>query len=150
MNHLINRSTTIQQHDAASQIQLKLTYWALAESGGTLPGLSQVGFKAFSQTDEDGILLYIFSIIGAVNKKSVEICAGNGIECNTANLIINHGWHGLLVDGNDVLVKQGIEFYKRNPHTYTYPPMFAHSHITRNNVNDIIRKNGFEGEIDLL
>lgn len=50
-------------HDAVSQLQLKFTYQALAASGLALPGLKEVGFKAFSQTDEDGILLYIFSII---------------------------------------------------------------------------------------
>ncbi|MCP5060912.1 MAG: hypothetical protein GY936_00400 [Ignavibacteriae bacterium] len=55
-----------------------------------LPPLSfnDVGFRLHSQHEEDGILLYIFSLIGTTNKKSVEICAGNGIECNTANLII--------------------------------------------------------------
>ncbi len=136
--------------DAASQLQLQLTYRALKESAGALPNLSQVGFKAFSQTDEDGILLYIFTIIGCTTKKSVEICAGNGIECNTANLIINHGWHALLVDGNETLVKGGVEFYKRNPHTFVYPPTFVHSWVTRGNVNEVIDKNGFEGEIDLL
>lgn len=114
-----------------------------------MPPLRHVGFKAFSQTDEDGLLLYIFSIIGSESKKSVEICAGNGMECNTANLIINHGWHGLLVDGNEALVKCGIEFYKSNPHTYVYPP-FVHSWITRDNVNEVIARNGFEGEIGLL
>jgi hypothetical protein len=64
----------------------------MLESHNALPKLAQVGFKAFSQTDEDGILLYIFSIIGTMNKISVDICAGNGIECNIVNLIINHGW----------------------------------------------------------
>ncbi len=147
---LLQRSATIEYPDAASQIQLQLTYQTLKESGRTLPQFSQVGFKAFSQTDEDGILLYIFSIIGATNKKAVEMCAGNGIECNTANLIINHGWHGLLVDGNETGIKSGIEFYKKHPHTYVYPPTFAHSWITRDNVNDIITTHGFEGEIDLL
>jgi hypothetical protein len=147
---LLQKNLTIQYPDAAVQLQLKLTYRALAESGRPLPDLTQVGFKVFSQTDEDGILLYIFSILGVVNKKVVEICAGNGIECNTANLIINHGWNGLLVDGNETLVKQGIEFYKRNPHTYLYPPMFVHSWITRDNVNEVISNNGFAGEIDLL
>lgn len=93
--------------DAAAQLQLKLTYKTLVESGRKLPGLNEVGFKVLSQTDEDGILLYIFSIIGTHNKKSVEICAGNGIECNTSNVIIHHGWSGLLVDGNESLVKQG-------------------------------------------
>jgi hypothetical protein len=136
--------------DVAAQLQLKLTYQALAESGKRLPGLDEVGFKVLSQTDEDGILLFIFSIIGTHNKKSVEICAGNGIECNTSNLIIHHGWSGLLIDGNASLVKQGQEFYQKNRYTYVYPPTFAHSWITRKNVNDVIRDNGFEGEIDLL
>jgi hypothetical protein len=122
----------------------------MLETGERLPPLREVGFKAFSQTDEDGILLYIFSIIGTVNKKSVEVCAGNGIECNTANLILNHGWHGLLVDGEQSLVEQGREYYRRNPNTYVYPPQFAHAWIKRDNVNDVIAENGFEGEIDLL
>jgi hypothetical protein len=112
--------------------------------------LKEIGFKVFSQTDEDGILLYIFSIIGTANKTCVEVCAGNGIECNTANLLINHGWHGLLVDGDEGAVKVGQEFYKKNPSTRIYPPVFVHSWITRDNINDVLRKNGFEGEVDLL
>jgi len=137
-------------HSGVSQLQLQMTYRLLKESGMALPGLSQVGFKVYSQTDEDGILHYIFSIIGTANKKSVEICAGNGVECNTANLIVNHGWHGLLVDGEEGNVKRGIEFYKTNSNTFIYPPVFVHSWITRDNVNEVIKNNGFEGEIDLL
>ena len=144
------RKDFMQYPDVAAQLQLKLIYRNLAESEDVLPDLSEVGFKAFSQTDEDGILLYIYSIIGTVNRKSVEVCAGNGIECNTANLIINHGWHGLLVDGNETLVKHGQNFYQTNPHTYVYPPKFVHAWITRDNINRVIRNNGFEGEIDLL
>ena len=147
---LLPRNLTGQYSDAASQLQLRLTYQALAEGEGALPDLTEVGFKAFSQADEDGILLYIFSIIGNLNKKSVEIGVGNGIECNTANLIIYHGWNGLLVDANKALVKQGKKFYGRNPHTYVYPPVFVHSWITRDNVNDVISDNGFAGDIDLL
>ncbi len=89
----------------------------MAESGNSLPGLSEVGFKVYSETNEDGILLYIFAIIGSVNKKCVEICAGNGIECNTANLIVNHGWSGLLLDGNKYSVEKGKMFYKKNRNT---------------------------------
>jgi hypothetical protein len=122
----------------------------MMESGRALPGLDEVGFKVFSQADEDGILLYLLSIIGSATKKSVEICAGDGIECNTANLIIHHGWHGLLVDGNKALVRRGLEFYRRNSQTRVYPPVMVHAWITRNNVNTVIAENGFEGEIDLL
>lgn len=136
--------------DALSQLQLRLFYRHLLETGAAMPGLNEVGFKAYSQTDEDGILLYIFSIIGTKNRQSVEICAGDGIECNTSNLIINDGWHGLLVDGNEDLVKQGQFYYRNNPCTSVYPPVFAHAWVTRDNINEIITTNGFSGEIDLL
>lgn len=147
---LLDKGLIVQYPNAAAQLQLKFAYQAMAQSGGRLPGLDEVGFKAFSQTDEDGILLYIFSIIGTVNKKSIEVCAGNGIECNTANLIINHGWSGLLVDGNESLVKRGQAFYRKNPHAYVYPPVFAHSWITRDSINTVVKENGFDGEIDFF
>jgi hypothetical protein len=143
-------------HDAPShadpvvQLLLRLSYEKLHSSGAKLPDLADTGFKRFSQTDEDGILWYIFSIIGTRSKLCVEICAGDGTECNTANLIINHGWHGLLVDGNEALVARAKEFYSRNGSTYCWPPKIISSWVTTTNVNEILRNNGFSGEIDLL
>ena len=55
-----------------------------------------------------------------------------------------------MVDGNEAAVKQGQVFYQRNPSTNVYPPAFVHSWVTRDNVNDLLIENGFEGEIDLL
>jgi hypothetical protein len=136
--------------DAAAQVQLRLTYQQLVAAGHPLPRLGDVGFQCFSQTDEDGILLFLFAVLGTTNKLCAEICAGNGIECNTANLILNHGWHGLLVDGNQRKVERGKRFYAKSPHTYVYPPQFIHSWVTRDNVNALFRENGLEGEIDLL
>jgi hypothetical protein len=150
LQFLLPPDTQNQYPDAASQLQLQMTYRALADSGSPLPGLGQVGFKAYSQTDEDGILLYVFSIIGTTNKQSVEVCAGNGIECNTANLIVHHGWHGLLVDGSQNRIRLGQAFYRHNPSTSVYPPVLVQAWITRDNVNEVISTNGFEGEIDLL
>ena len=65
------------------------------------PKFIDTGFKVYSQFDEDGILLYIFSLIGFTNRKIIEICCGHGKECNTANLIINHACNGLLFDGDE-------------------------------------------------
>jgi len=110
INPILQNIQEDQYPNAATQIQLQVAYRLSKELGHKLTNINEIGFKAFSQTDEDGILLYIFSIIGAATKKSVEICAGDGIECNTANLIINHGWHGLLVDGNETNVQKGITF----------------------------------------
>src|SRR5688572_12968359 len=90
--------------DAATQLQLMLTYRRLADEN-RLPKLDEIGFKAYSQTDEDGILLFLFAVIGVTKRLCVEVCAGNGIECNSANLILNHGWHALLVDGDQANVE---------------------------------------------
>ncbi len=147
---ILSKSSSDCPPNSASQLILRLTYRQLANSGMNLPSLSEVGFKAYSQTDEDGILLFIFSIIGTTNKKCVEICAGDGIECNTANLIINNGWTGLLVDGNAESVRKGQDFYQKHKATYIYPPTFISTWITRDNVNKILKENGYEGEIDLL
>src|SRR6266568_6048679 len=87
--------------DAVAQKTLAAQYRLLAAHGKQcLPGIANVGFRKYSQFEEDGILLYIFSLIEPINRKCVEICAGEGRECNTANLIINHGWWGYLFDGD--------------------------------------------------
>ncbi len=141
---------TPQGAEAATQLLLKLTYRKLIEENQPLPPLNEVGFKCSSQTDEDGILLFIFSVVGATTKLCVEVCAGDGIECNTVNLILNHGWHGLLVDGDKANVERGIQFFARSRHTYVYPPRFVCSWVTRGSVNKLLSDNGFRGEIDLL
>lgn len=133
-----------------TQVLLALRYKDLVHQGGPYPTFNEVGFRIFSQTNEDGILLYIFSLIGTTNRKAVEICAGSGIECNTANLIINHNWRGLLFDGNDRLVHQGQAFYARHKDTLILPPTFVHAWITPENVDDLIAEHGFDDEIDLL
>lgn len=145
-----NHDQISQCCDSTSQMALKFIYQGMLKSGATLPCFDEVGFKIFSQADEDGILLYIFSLIGTTNKSCVEICAGDGRECNSANLIINHGWNGLLVDGDVKLIEKGREYYRKNQHTYVYPPTFVHAWITKSNVNEVIRSGEFEGDIDLL
>lgn len=102
-----------------------------------------VGFRVHSQHEEDGILLFIFSLLGTTNKRCVEICAGDGIECNTANLIINHRWIGLLCDGNELNTEKARQFYSANLDTQYWPPTIVTEWITRGNVNSIIEENGF-------
>lgn len=136
--------------DPAIEIALSLSYAALARHGEPLPGFDNVGFSVYSQNEEDGILLYIFALIGATNRRCVEIGTGQGIECNTANLIINHRWTGLLVDCDAAAVAHGREFYRTNRSTRDWPAVLVSAHVTRGNVNGILRDNGFAGEIDLL
>jgi hypothetical protein len=136
--------------DKGTQTLLHLAYQDLVRQGKPLPRLDEVGFRAFSQFDEDGILLYLFSLLGVAHKTSVEICAGVGYESNTANLIINHAWDGLLVDGNPENVRMARAFYARYQDTFWRPPTILHTWVDAETINDRISEKGFTGEIDLL
>jgi hypothetical protein len=115
-----------------------------------LPTFDEVGFRCYSQFEEDGILLYIFSLIGSTNKVAVEICAGDGMQCNTTNLIVNHGWQSLLFDGNKQNVERGQRFFSSNKDTFLCPPKFNHAWITVESINSVIKNAGVSGSVDLL
>ena len=51
----------------------------------------------------------------------MEICAGDGIECCSANLIVNHAWHALLVDGDEQNLPRGRDFYAHSRHQWFDP-----------------------------
>ena len=89
-------------------------------------------------------------MLGVAHKTSVEVCARVGHECNSANLIINHAWDGLLIDGNPENVRIAREFYARYPDTFWRRPTVAHAWVDAETINDIITENGFSGEIDLF
>lgn len=134
----------------ASQVALTHQFRELFRTGGARPSFSDVQFRVFSQHGEDGILLYLFSLLGTVNKTCVELCCGDGIECNTANLIVNHRWTGALFDGNRENIRQATEFYSSHPDTHIWPPKVRAAWIDRDNVNQLVRDAGISGEIDLL
>jgi hypothetical protein len=136
--------------DQELQILLSLRYRELLEQHRPLPTMADVQFRSYSQNGEDGILLYIFSLVGSSNNKAVEICAGNGMECNAANLIINHRWVGLLFDGNRDHVEWGLRLFDSMNETRWQKPRFVHAWITAENVNELVREHGFAGEIDLF
>ena len=133
-----------------TQILLTMAYRERAERGAALPSFDDVEFKVYSQNGEDGILLHLFSLLGSPTKKAVEICAGGGIECNAANLIINRGWRGLLVDGDKIQIDRCRNFYLGGSNTSWYPPHIVEAWVTTDNVNELIQEHGFAGEIDLL
>jgi hypothetical protein len=136
--------------DTVSQLILLNQYRDMAQAGRILPSFDAVEFRAFSQNGEDGLLLFVFALIGMGQRRCVEICAGDGVQCNTANLIVNHGWHGLLFDGNEQLLANGRSFYAGLGDTLRFPPKLVSTWVTRDNVNEIVRENGFDGPADLL
>jgi hypothetical protein len=116
----------------------------------TLPDFNDTGFKVFSQFEEDGKLLYLFSIIGMGSKTFVDLGSHDGINSNCANLLIHFGWKGLFVDADKKVIGRGRHFYKRYPDPWCYKPKFLHSFLTKENVNSIIENHDISGEIELL
>ena len=60
------------------------------------------------------------------------------------------GWQALLFEGDKANIQRGSTFYRRYPETLLTPPTFVHAWIERETINDLIAKQGFQGEIDLL
>ena len=132
-----------------AQRQLFHTYQTYAKQGN-LPNLSETGFKVFSQFEEDGKLLFIFSVIGMSNKTFVEIGSDDGVNSNSANLYFNFSWHGLFIDGNNKSVKRGRKFFSKYPHPWYYKPKFICAKVTKENINELIKSSGYIDEIGLL
>lgn len=138
----------------ATKIALRslfLDYRQLVEGGARLPSVWETGFRVFSQFDEDGVILFLLAVAGPGPRKFVELGAGDGVfASNCANLAVNLGFHGLFAEAREGQVEVGRRFYARHPDTKDEPPVFASAFLTRENVNDIVRSAGLEGEIDLL
>jgi hypothetical protein len=135
---------------AAQQVLLAEWYRAQAREGNGVRDFRDIGFQVYSQGDEDGILLYLFALLGSRTRIALEICAGDGKECNSANLILNHKWHGVLLDGSERNVWSGKDWYYRHRAALVSLPRFEHAWITRDNVNEVVRRMRISGEIDLL
>lgn len=131
------------------QRQLFHHYRALADKKEGLP-LKETGFRVFSQYEEDGLLLYIFSVIGMTNKTFVEIGSDDGVNSNSANLYFNFGWHGLFIDGNSRSIKRGKNFFSKYPHPWFYKPKFVCAKVTCENINQLVEEAGYKGEVGLL
>ncbi|MDX1951696.1 MAG: hypothetical protein SFY81_05900 [Verrucomicrobiota bacterium] len=142
----------------ASSIQLEqvLLNTLLSEKGkkGEPIDISDYGFRVYSQTEEDGIILAIFSQIGTTTRKCVEIGAGmapySEVECNTANLLIHHGWEGLIIDGDPKNIHRIQQFFKTHANTWHATPKTIASFVHGENINDLLNKHDFNSELDLL
>lgn len=132
-----------------AQKQLFQEYQNKAKTGN-LPLLKDAGFKVFSQFEEDGLLLYIFALLGMNKKTFVEIGSDDGVNSNSANLYFHFGWHGIFLDANPKAIERGRHFYGKYPHSWNYQPTFICSKVNKENINQLITQGNLKGEIGLL
>ena len=146
---LAKRSETAWS-DPAAQRLLALQFREMKRSDSLPETINDAGFQVFSASDEDGILLYLFSIFGTATRTFVDIGAA-GIEgSNTANLVVNHGWHGLHIDGSRSALAFAEQFYRSRTRSRPFPPATHTGFVDSENVNQLLEDYGYRGEIDLL
>ena len=108
--------------------------------------LEDIEFKVFSQFGEDGILQYLIRSIGAHPDSFVEIGTGDYRESNTRFLVQNNNWRGLVIDGGEAHVK----FVLGTGMSWRHDVEPVSAFVTRENINALIKDNGFEGQIGVL
>jgi hypothetical protein len=153
--------------DSAVQKNLIAT-WRLRAPG--MLGHSELvesGFRVFSQNDEDGILLRLFTHIGHTNRYVIEIgsnCSGSDVgipENLSANLIINHGWHGAVFEMDPTECDKMRYFFARDHATRhfhwtqggdkTYfSPLIIQQAVSPANINEVLIEANNEPEPDLM
>lgn len=130
------------------QLQLIMQYRAMRATPGQLPDVADVRFDIFTPDGEDGALLYIFAVLGFSSRRCVDIGGAGVTASNTANLIVNHDFKGLVLDGNEHGIARTARAFRR--YRTAHVPTCASAWITRENINDLLAEHGVVGEIDLL
>ena len=122
-------------HDSVSQqVQRNIVnQYQSFKMTGILPytKIRDAGFRVYSEFEEDGIILYVLSMIGFKTRRVVEMCCGAANECMATNLILNHGFNGYLFDGNQERIRAANEFFGRKHDCLLYPPVVTHAWITQ-------------------
>lgn len=97
-------------------------------------------FQVFSQWGDDGIIQYLIQNMDIKNKKFVEFGVENYTESVTRFLLMNNQWSGLVMDGS----ADNIEYIRKDPIYFLYDIHAEHQFITKENINDLLKKYDFE------
>jgi hypothetical protein len=161
------RRNFLHNDDSAMHKHLMATWRAGSASMLAYKDLLESGFRVFSQNDEDGVLLRIFSHIGLTNQYVVEMgsnCSGSdlGIPENlSTNLIVNHGWHGAIFEIDQTECDQTRYFFARdfstkhfheatNGQLGYFSPLVIQQSISPENIEQVLRDAHDEPEPDLM
>jgi hypothetical protein len=108
--------------------------------------LRKVGFKVFSQWDEDGIIQYLISKIPIKKKTFIEFGVENYEESNTRFLLLNDHWQGLVLDGG----ASDIRYIQTDRIYWEFDLQAKCAWITRDNINSLLESSSFASDVGLL
>jgi len=123
-----------------------LTQLHKSEQAAILENLQRAEFKVFSQWGDDGIIQFLVHYLEIMPQTFVEFGVENYREANTRFLLLNNNWRGLVLDGAEKNVAQ-----IRQDRIYWQHDFQAHAaFVTAENINELLKTNGFAGELGLL
>jgi hypothetical protein len=145
------RLMSLESHLTALQRNLWVKqYRSVARPVDQRTEFRQHELKSFSQNGEDGILLRIFDAVSCTDRRFFEIGVQDGRECNSANLSINFGWSGVLVEGDPTYAQQARSYYEQHALLRREQVKILHRFVTAGNVDAILAEAELSGEIDLM
>lgn len=103
-------------------------------------------FKVYSQWGEDGIIDHLLTRVPVTSHSFVEFGVENYTEANTLFLLKHRHWRGLVIDGS----AEHITGIRRSEAFWKYDLSADCSFITKDNINEIIARNGFSGDLGIL
>ncbi|MGB8473793.1 MAG: hypothetical protein WCE61_06890 [Candidatus Acidiferrum sp.] len=119
--------------------------WRVAEFPANAD-FRKVGFKVFSQFDEDGIIQYLVHKLPIANKTFIEFGVENYEESNTRFLLLNVHWRGMVLDARAM----DIRYIQKDKIYWQYDLQAKCAWITRENINPLLRDAGFGEDVGLL
>lgn len=117
-----------------------------ANTDNILKDIKLAEFKVFSQWKDDGIIQFLVDYLDIDSKTFVEFGVENYTEANTRFLLMNNNWTGLIMDGSE----SNIQSAKEHEIYWKYNLTALTAFITKENINTLIKDQGFEGELGLL
>ncbi len=109
--------------------------------------LTETASNEYSQLGEDGILGAIFHVIGAANKWCCECGAADGLFFSNTRKLIEEGWTGVLIEGNEGEFSRLVD----NSKPFGDRVKLMHTFVDRERrFDDILRAFGAPADIDLM
>src|SRR6267143_7311121 len=135
-----------QRHSGTALLLLgKQMAWQVA----SLPSntdFRKIGFKVFSQWDEDGIIQYLIRHLNIENRTFIEFGVADYEESNTRFLLLNDHWQGMVLDA----CESDIRFIQTDRIYWEFDLQAKCAWITRENIDSLLREASFSEDIGLL
>ena len=108
--------------------------------------LSDAEFRVYSRAGEDGIIQFLIAGMRIENEFFVEFGVEDYCESNTRFLMLNNNWAGFVMDSS----ARHIERIHRDPIFARHQLEARCAHITKENINELLRDARCPSDIGLL